>query len=359
MRIPVALELTFVSSFLFTSLVLFTSPAYGQRKPPRPEDYPVVKSEIYKGNPAPVVLDSKGARLYRTALREGAQKGPNFAGHYTVVTWGAGLGVFSVAVIDARTGKVYLPPFREIENTGYGLPFVDKGNNPAWRIDSRLFAFIGHPDSNDKGMGMYVYLFERGRFRLLYFEKEDEEKRKADQEAWEKEIDRRLTSLTATYELLRMRLASAYPDVKCFPGSQKTRYPWAAVDPLCTEEDLIVSINVQYLSTPYEAEDMIKSELKFPGPHSPWRKAGNLGEQGIETDGCSRAWIRFRQGTYYVWMNANLNRQETADPKCTNEQNVDGRRLLEFSRKIALVLAGLLNTDNKPSYDTTSTILVP
>ncbi len=348
MRIHVAAELTFVSCFIFNALILFTSESYGQREPPRPQNYPVTKSEMYKGKPASVVLDSKRARLYRTALREGAKKGPNFAGRYTVVTWGAALGVFSVAVVDARTGKVYFPPFREIGNTGYGIPFVDKGDNPAWRIDSRLFAFIGRPDANDKGMGLYVYSFERRRFRLIYFEKEDEEKKKADQEAGEKEIDRRLASMAETYESFRKQVGTAYPDVRCFQGSQITRYPWAAIEPLCTEGDLIVSINIDYFSTPDEAKERVRSELSFPGDRK-WRSVEGLGEQGVEADGCSRAMIRFRQGTYYVWMNANLNREEVADPKCTNEQNVDSRRLLEFSRKIALVLSGLLKTDKKPS----------
>lgn len=347
MRIHVATESTFVSCFIFASLVLLTSPAYGQRKPPRPENYPVAQSEIYKAKSARVLLESKRARLYRTAIREGSKKGPNFAGHYSVVTWGAGLGVFSMAVVDAKTGKVYFPPFREIGNTSYGMPFIDKGDNPSWRIDSRLFAFIGRPDANDKGMGMYVYLFERGRFRLLYFEKEDEEERKANQKAWEKEIDGRLASMGETYESFRKHVGTVYPNVSCFQGLQTTRYPWAAIAPLCTEGDLIVSINIQYLSTTDEAKDMMKSELSFQGAPQ-WRIVEGLGEQEIETDRCSRALIRFRQGTYYVWMNANLNREETPDPKCTTEQNADSRRLLEFSRKIALVLAGLLNTDNKP-----------
>lgn len=83
------------------------------------------KSEVYRGKPAAMVLDSKRVRMYRTVLREGAKQGPNFAGHYTIVTWGAGLGVFSMAVIDAKTGKVYFPAFKEVGNTSYGLPYID------------------------------------------------------------------------------------------------------------------------------------------------------------------------------------------------------------------------------------------
>ena len=99
MRISAFATKALVSCFIFTLVILLTTRAYPQRKPPRSEDYPVLKSEMYKGKPAPVMLYSKRARLYRTVLREGAKEGPNFAGHYTIVTWGAGLGVFSMAEI--------------------------------------------------------------------------------------------------------------------------------------------------------------------------------------------------------------------------------------------------------------------
>jgi hypothetical protein len=156
-----------------------TGAAYGQRKPPRPEDYPVPKDEIYKGKPAPVLLSGRLARTYRTVLRDGAKKGPNFAGHYTIVTWGSGLGNFSMAVVDAKTGRIYFPPFKEVDGSGYGLPYVDKGNNPACRIDSKLFAFIGVPaGGNNKGEGMYLYTFDKGRFRLVHFIRNDAQGRR-------------------------------------------------------------------------------------------------------------------------------------------------------------------------------------
>jgi len=144
--------------------------AFGQNRLPRPADYPVPRNERYRGTPASVVLRSRRARLYRTVLREGAKRGPNFAGHYTIVTWGAGLATFSMAVVDAKTGRVYFPPFEEVGASSYGVPDLDKGNNPAWRIDSKLFAFDGMPDWDErKGDGLYLYTFNRGRFRLIRF----------------------------------------------------------------------------------------------------------------------------------------------------------------------------------------------
>jgi hypothetical protein len=79
---------------------------------PRFEAYPV--TETFTGTPAPVVLDSVGgvdstderAREAAAVLREAAAKGPNFAGHYTAVSWVDSAGDRSFAVIDARTGRV-------------------------------------------------------------------------------------------------------------------------------------------------------------------------------------------------------------------------------------------------------------
>jgi hypothetical protein len=74
-------------------------------KGPQFSDYPV--RDIYRGRPAAVKLASHPlARTFRTVLGEGAEKGPNCAGHFTVVLWGCGAGCQSFAVLDAKTGKV-------------------------------------------------------------------------------------------------------------------------------------------------------------------------------------------------------------------------------------------------------------
>lgn len=77
-------------------------------EPPEFEQFAV--SEIYKRTPAPVNLNSHPeARRFRTVLRNGAKRGPNFAGHYTVVMWGCGTSCQVVAIVDAKTGSVYMP----------------------------------------------------------------------------------------------------------------------------------------------------------------------------------------------------------------------------------------------------------
>lgn len=70
------------------------------------EDYPA-KDTSAKVRPVPVRLETAPyGQLYRTKLREGAARGPNFAGSYTVVTWGCGTGCQILAVVDARTGQL-------------------------------------------------------------------------------------------------------------------------------------------------------------------------------------------------------------------------------------------------------------
>jgi|SRR5215470_7005670 len=72
----------------------------------------------FSGKPAQVDFRGNAAAYrFRTVIREGAREGPNFADHYTLVTWGCGAGCQSHAIIDARTGAVHMLPI----TTSYGV----------------------------------------------------------------------------------------------------------------------------------------------------------------------------------------------------------------------------------------------
>ena len=76
------------------------------RELPRFDEYRV--DDSYQGPAAAFnAASSKLARAYRTRLREGAKKGPNFAGHFTLVSWGCGSSCQEWAIIDARTGRAF------------------------------------------------------------------------------------------------------------------------------------------------------------------------------------------------------------------------------------------------------------
>jgi hypothetical protein len=95
-----------------------------QGRTPRFEDYP----SRYALHGAPVSPDttSPDARRFLSALRRGVEKGPNFAGAYTVVIWGCGTSCQSGAVVDGRTGRVWPLP-------------QDLARGAEFEVTSRLF----------------------------------------------------------------------------------------------------------------------------------------------------------------------------------------------------------------------------
>jgi hypothetical protein len=73
-------------------------------------DHPV--TERFTGTPAmPDLASAPDAKQFATRINEGAKKGPNFAGHYTIIEWGCGSECQRSAIVDAKTGAVYFPDF--------------------------------------------------------------------------------------------------------------------------------------------------------------------------------------------------------------------------------------------------------
>lgn len=79
-----------------------TATAHGA---PTFDQYPATSG--FTGVPAPVDFGAHPeAETFTTRITEGATQGPNFAGHYTVVTWGCGTSCQESAIIDAKTGAI-------------------------------------------------------------------------------------------------------------------------------------------------------------------------------------------------------------------------------------------------------------
>ena len=151
-------------------LLVLVSVLYSQPHWPRFEQYST--TEKVSGKPAPPILKTPGDRLFRTVIREGAAKGPNFAGHYTIVEWGCGSACVSIAVVDAKTGQIRESPF-SILGYGTSLKFpdgtrthADEFEELAYRLSSRLLIVRGCPE--DKGCGAYYYEWTGSRFKLLH-----------------------------------------------------------------------------------------------------------------------------------------------------------------------------------------------
>jgi len=98
---------------------------------PRLADYAV--DSIFRGKPAAVDFTSDpDSREYRTVLTRAAARGPNFAGHYTIATWGCGSPCQSNVILDAGTGRI--------------VASFNSNVGAAYRVDSRLL-IVNPPDS--------------------------------------------------------------------------------------------------------------------------------------------------------------------------------------------------------------------
>lgn len=104
-------------------------------------------------------------------IREGAVKGPNFAGHYTIADWGFGTSCESAVMVDAKNGAIQRLPFSTL---GYGqnLKFADGKSvydqdfDPlSFNLKSSLLIVHGCPE--EENCGAYYYEWTGSRFRLI------------------------------------------------------------------------------------------------------------------------------------------------------------------------------------------------
>jgi len=137
-------------------------------KLPSFSDYPA--TETFSGKPAAPLFQTAGQRKFRTMIREGAAKGPNFAGRYTIADWGCGAGCVSIAVIDAKDGKVYDGPFQVLSWAMFTYEGKYKSNTPEFApLDfdkgSRLLIARGCPE--EETCASYFYEWVAPRFKLI------------------------------------------------------------------------------------------------------------------------------------------------------------------------------------------------
>lgn len=181
-------------SVMWTSLLVLigwaSQPVYTQSKVtglPKFQDYPV--TEVFNGTPHPPLLLTPEQRLFRTRIRDGAEKGwgvwvngewtkeqnkpgPNFAGNYIVIVWGRGAGCIRMVVVDAETGTVYNPPLSEGDFALPILMFPNSAGGAAevrYRKDSQLM-IIGatpHADRRDAIPTTFYFLWQRNNWRRL------------------------------------------------------------------------------------------------------------------------------------------------------------------------------------------------
>jgi hypothetical protein len=141
---------------------------------PRFEDFPV---EVYSGrNAVPNLRSEATTRMFRSRLAQWAKEKPNFAGHYILATWGCGTDCTQIAIIDAKTGKIFHPA-GVTTNVAVNVHHDLLEGGDLWhasgaikfRNGSRLLVLIGMPEERTKDRGISYYVWERDRLRLVRF----------------------------------------------------------------------------------------------------------------------------------------------------------------------------------------------
>jgi hypothetical protein len=138
-------------------LLLFAAGVAAFAQAPKFEDYRV--AETFSGKPAPPKIVRPADREFRTRIREDAAKGPNFAGHYTIATWGCGGGCVSFALVDAKSGTVYPAPFKVL---AFG---VEVARPLEYKLNSSLLVVQGCPEEDN--CGSYFYTWTGSEFKLV------------------------------------------------------------------------------------------------------------------------------------------------------------------------------------------------
>ena len=154
---------------------VFLAAAIVQAQPAKLPSFEEFKAtEIFQGQAAQPRLTTPFARKFRSVIREGAQKGPNFAGTFGIVQWGCGSSCVQMAIVNEQTGAVYPGPFTVLD---FAAPhrFADKSDSSqvdsfeplVFRKDSRLLVVRGCPEENQGNCALFYYEWSGLKFRLL------------------------------------------------------------------------------------------------------------------------------------------------------------------------------------------------
>lgn len=136
-------------------VTLATMPAIAQV--PQFRDYP---AQPYSGPTAPLVLGPDDIN-FRTRLRVAARQPANFAGSYSLATWGCGAECLMGAAVNLKTGHVVWLPSTiccwPTDADGKFQPVLA-------RLDSTLIVLSGLRNEKEGDQGAHFYSIEGGHF---------------------------------------------------------------------------------------------------------------------------------------------------------------------------------------------------
>jgi hypothetical protein len=158
---------------------------------PRFEEYSVMAG--FDGPPAALSISTPEENKFQTRIRDGVAKGygvkgsdgkerpgPNFAGHFFLITWGCGSSCLMAAIVDGKTGRVYPPPFHHGPgDSHFRVPWELSATHPfEYRVDSRLLIaniceqdrilYLGNLKVDDKRCGPHYFLIDEDGLTLIH-----------------------------------------------------------------------------------------------------------------------------------------------------------------------------------------------
>lgn len=160
-------------TLFLTLLILANANVFADNKEsdslPKFSDFSISEQDIFSGVPAPAVLNSDTDKTFKSRVKDAAKEDVNFAGHYTLSSWGCGSGCEQVVVVDAKTGKtVWLPFFLYYSPTD---PEVEEGLE--FKKDSKLLIINAQKfydnekdeeESEESGYNKHFYKLENNEF---------------------------------------------------------------------------------------------------------------------------------------------------------------------------------------------------
>lgn len=152
---------------------VITSKELRDPKAPKFRSYRTERSERVL-HPKVDLQSAENGRMFRTVLRFGARKGPNFAGHYRVVVWGCGTSCANFAVINLITGKIIeAENFQAIDGVNFEVDdFLPRTNSVEnsfrYRKDSKLLVVLGSQDEDEARAGAFYYVLQNEQLVLLH-----------------------------------------------------------------------------------------------------------------------------------------------------------------------------------------------
>lgn len=138
-------------------------------RPPRFADYAV---PVYHGPiQPPDVKSHPRSRLYRSMIRWGVKnQGVNFAGHYSLVSWGCGVACSGKAIVDVRTGRVFHPPELDtltMDNLDYDSFGEDFSLPLGFSANSRLLVLVGAYGVHTLHRGVFYWYWNGQQLVLI------------------------------------------------------------------------------------------------------------------------------------------------------------------------------------------------